>query len=185
MKGCLYPLAGVVGLGILMAGSPASAWLASGLTLTVWLKRRKNKWTESAVKSFEPFLWALAALTLMQWFYNGIKIEDHINVVTNIERFIVRASFLVPRWTKLGWKEFVLIVGALSLVSLAAPRAALVTRFVRGSKVVSRIDSVLTALASFTFFGGVIAQSALNDVYEKIQLQLRATRDKITEENVR
>jgi hypothetical protein len=51
-------------------------------------------------------------------------VEEHLKAITDAERFIVRASLVVPSWTKLGWKEFVLVSGILALVSLAAPHAA-------------------------------------------------------------
>jgi hypothetical protein len=185
MTGCLYFLAGLYGLGVLIAGWPASAWLAVGFGLTAWLKRRPNKWTKSAVKSLEPFVWATAVLTGLQWAVTPGMGEEQVNAITDLERFILRTSVLTPGWTKLGWKEFVLVTGLLVLVSLVAPQAGLVSRFLRGSKFVSRAGTAMTALASFTFFGGVIYQSDLDDVYRKIQLQLRDTRTRITEETVR
>jgi hypothetical protein len=189
LTGCLYLLARLVGFCfacvIMIVGWPASGWLASGVALTACLKRRPNKWTKSAVKSLEPFVWATAVLTGLQCALGPSPVEEHLKAITDAERFIVRASLVVPSWTKLGWKEFVLVSGILALVSLAAPHAALVTRFLRGSKIVSRVGTTITALASFTFFGGVIYQSDLDQVYKKIQLQLRDTRTKITEETVR
>ena len=185
MTGCLYFLAGLYGLGVLFAGWPASAWMAGAFGVSAWLKRRPNKWTKSAVTSLEPFVWATAVLTGLQWAVTGGMAGEKVNAITDLERFIVQISLLAPRWTKLGWKEFVIITGLLALVSLVAPQAGLVSRFLRGSKFVSRVGTAMTALASFTFLGGLTYQSDLDDVYRKIQLQLRDTRIKITEQTVR
>jgi hypothetical protein len=81
LTGCLYLLARLVGFCfacvIMIVGWPASGWLASGVALTACLKRRPNKWTKSAVKSLEPFVWATAVLTGLQCALGPSPVEEH------------------------------------------------------------------------------------------------------------
>jgi hypothetical protein len=176
VEGCLYQvlvlLALVVALIVVVLSWPVSAWLA-GVLAGLWLlQRRENPWTKSARKTLQPVLWALCILGVLQIVYNASLPEKHTATISAIEGYIADFATGLPKWSKLSWWQVCIVLAVIMMVNALKPEAKLVSKFLKGRKLVSRTAATLAVLASFSFFGTEIFGPQVSATHTRIRARL-------------
>jgi hypothetical protein len=154
--GCLYQIfwLSVLGFAIMVIALswPVSGWLG-GLLVVLWLLgRRENPWTKSARKVLQPIIWALCVLAVLQFIYNASLPEEHATTIAEIEGYIADLATALPKWLKLPWWGVCFLLVIVMLLNALKPQAKLVSKFLKGKKILSRVAAVLATLACFSFF---------------------------------
>jgi len=137
---------------VLVLSWPVSAWLAGVLGILWLLGRRDNSWTKSARNVLQPVAWALSILTVLQLVYNASLPEDHTATIAEIEGYIADFSTAMPKWSTLSWWQVCIVLAIVMMLNVIRPQAKLVSKFLKGRKIISRVAAILTVLACFSFF---------------------------------
>ena len=127
----------------------------------------------------QPLLWALCILAVLQILYNVSLPEEHTATISAIEGYIADFATALPNWSKLSWWQVCIVLALLMMLNVLKPEAKLVSKFLKGRKVVSRTAATLAALACFSFFGTKVFDPHVEATHTKIRARLAALDNEI------
>ena len=90
---------------------------------------------------------------------------------------VLRLSEWLPHWTKLSYWAAIFAVSIVMLAAIALPECKPVSRFVVLSKWLSKATSILTLVASFTFFSGAAITAKDAEITRRLELKYRNAKD--------